>query len=81
VRGLPQGGQALQRCSLVGATDPAAEGRNEQVNWNPYHLSGPGMSPGERILEFVFQTIAIIVVAPLVLVYRGLSWLMERVLP
>jgi hypothetical protein len=51
------------------------------VNWNPYHLSGPGMPTGERILEFVFQTIAIIVVAPLVLVYRGLSWLMERVLP
>lgn len=47
---------------------------------NPYGLSplGPGFGLGSRIIEIVGQTLALIFIAPLVLVWRGLDWLMEK---
>ncbi len=50
---------------------------------NPYQLSpmGPGFGWGSRLIEIVGQTLALVLIAPLVLVWRALDWLMERILP
>lgn len=48
------------------------------VNLTPL---GPGWGWGERLLEIVLQVLALIFIQPLVLLHRGLGWLLSKVLP
>ena len=42
---------------------------------------GPGWGWGSRAIEITAQTLSLIFIAPLVLIYRGLEWLLEKLRP
>ena len=47
------------------------------------HLTplGPGWGWGSRIIEIIIQSIALVTVQPLVLIHRGLGWVLSKILP
>lgn len=50
---------------------------------NPYHLTAlhEGWGWGLRTVEIVGQTLSLLILGPLQLLWRGLDWLMSKVLP
>jgi hypothetical protein len=42
---------------------------------------GPGWGWGSRAIEIVAQALSLILVQPLVLLHRGLEWLLSKILP
>jgi hypothetical protein len=50
---------------------------------NPYNLTPlhEGWGWGLRTLEIVTQTVGLVIVKPLILVYNGLGWVLSKIVP